>query len=237
MDSLATNSELRTTCDTNLLRNLKTGEKLLESGLINMAGVHRFTLLGRSLVLDRPDLSGAAKYPDTPQVGVANLLEIVEAEVLEEREGIVIGVVVVPLKAFGVVEDDVTGQGVVSVNDICQKNHGLATLVRGYGQLGLVVVDDVDVLLPFREIFVKPRDILMLHACHNHLDIVIAKVQRRIVISVFARWRIRGEEVVAEEVDEDDKEDECADSVGAIRPLSRGPMTSHDEMMAVETGS
>jgi hypothetical protein len=118
VDGLATNSELRTTCDTDLFRNLKTGEKLLESGFVNMAGVHRFTLLGRSLVLDRPDLSGAAKYPDTPQVGVSDLLEIVEAEVLEEGEGIVIGVVVVPLKAFGVVEDDVTGQGVVSVNDI-----------------------------------------------------------------------------------------------------------------------
>jgi hypothetical protein len=118
VDGLTANSELRTTCDTDLLRNLKTREKLLESGFVNMAGVHRFTLLGGSLVLDRPDLSGATKYPDTPQVGVADLLEIVEAEVLEEREGIVIGVVVVPLKAFGVVEDDVTGQGVVSVNDI-----------------------------------------------------------------------------------------------------------------------
>lgn len=208
MDGLTANGELRTTCDTDLLRNLKTGEKLLESGLVNMAGVHRFTLLGRNPVLDRPDLGGATKYPDTPQVGVADLLKIVEAEVLEEREGIVIGVVVVPLKAFGVVENDVTGQGVVSVNDISaartlaqrrshlilkcirQKDHGLATLVHGYGQLCLVVVDDVDVLLPFREIFVKPRDVLMLHACHNHLDIVIAKVQRRIVISVFARWRI-----------------------------------------------
>lgn len=118
MDGLTTNGELRATCDTDLLRNLKTGEKILESGLVNMAGVHRFTLLSGSLVLDRPDLSGATKYPDTPQVGVADLLEIVEAEILEEREGIVIGVVVMPLKAFGVVEDDVTGQGVVSVNDI-----------------------------------------------------------------------------------------------------------------------
>jgi hypothetical protein len=37
---------------------------------------------------------------------------------LEERKSIVVGVIVVPLEALGVVEDDVPGQGVVSVNDV-----------------------------------------------------------------------------------------------------------------------
>jgi hypothetical protein len=95
---------------------------------------------------------------------------------LEERKSIVVGVIVVPLEALGVVEDDVPGQGVVSVNDVGQKDHGLATLIHGHSQLSLVVVDNVNVLLPFGKVFVEPRHILVLHASHHHLDSIILEI-------------------------------------------------------------
>lgn len=44
--------------------------------------------------------------------------EVVEAEALEKGEGIVVWVVVVPLEALGMMEDDVAGEGVVSLDDI-----------------------------------------------------------------------------------------------------------------------
>jgi hypothetical protein len=118
MDSFATNGKLGAACDADFLRNFKTGEKLLESSLVNVTGVYGLALLGRGLILNRPDLCRTAKNPDTSQVGVADLLEVVEAEVLEEGESIIVGVIVVPLEALGVVEDDVPGQGIVSVNDV-----------------------------------------------------------------------------------------------------------------------
>jgi hypothetical protein len=80
--------------------------------------VYGLALLARGLILNGSDLCGTAKNPYTSQVGVADLFEVVESEVLEERESIVVGVVVVPLEALGVVKDDITGQRVVSVNDV-----------------------------------------------------------------------------------------------------------------------
>jgi len=59
----------------------------------------------------------------------------------------------------------------------------------------------------------------------------------RVIIPMFSRRRTRGQKTVAEEVDKEDEEDKCADGVGAIRTLSRTPMTSHDETMAVEMGA
>jgi len=117
-DGLATNGKLGTACNTDFLGHLETGEKLLESGLVNVACVNGLALLGRGFVLDGSDLSRAAENPDTSQVGIADLLEVVETEILEERKSIVVGVVIVPLEALGVVEDDVPGQGVVSVNNV-----------------------------------------------------------------------------------------------------------------------
>ena len=117
-DSLATDGKLGTACNTDFLGHFETGEEFLESGLVDVAGVNGLALLGRGFVLNGSDLSRAAKDPDTSQVGVADLLEIVETKVLEERKSIVVGVIVVPLEALGVVEDDVPGQGVVSVNDV-----------------------------------------------------------------------------------------------------------------------
>lgn len=118
MDSFATDGKLRAAGYADFLGDFKTGEQLLESSLVNVACVYGLALLARGLILNGPDLGGASKNPDTSQVGIPNFLEVVESEVLEEGESIVVGVVVVPLEALGVVEDDVAGQGVVSVNDV-----------------------------------------------------------------------------------------------------------------------
>lgn len=51
------------------------------------------------------------------------LFEIVEAKSLQECERIVIRVVVVPLKSFGVVEEDIPGEGIITVNYIPGKRN------------------------------------------------------------------------------------------------------------------
>lgn len=118
---LAADGELRAAGNTNLLGNGETGEELLEGGLVDVAGVDGLVLLGGGFVLDGLDLGGAAEDPDAAQVGVADLLEVVEAELLQQRERIVVGVVVVPLEALSVVEDDVSGQVVVAVDDVARE--------------------------------------------------------------------------------------------------------------------
>lgn len=96
-----------------------------------MAGVDGLVLLGGGFVLDGLDLGGAAEDPDAAQVGVADLLEVVEAELLQQRERIVVGVVVVPLEALGVVEDDVSGQVVVAVDDVARQTRSEGIQDRG----------------------------------------------------------------------------------------------------------
>lgn len=83
-----------------------------------MLGVHRLArLAGRGVDLG-PDLDGAAQHPGASQVDVALVLEALDLEFLEEGQGVVVEVVVVPLEALGVVEDDVFGEGVVAVDDV-----------------------------------------------------------------------------------------------------------------------
>lgn len=83
-----------------------------------MFGVYRLVARGLDIVLEGLDLGGATEDPGAAEVDVALLAEVFDAEALEEGEGVVVRVVVVPLEALGVVEDDVAGEGVVSVDDV-----------------------------------------------------------------------------------------------------------------------
>jgi hypothetical protein len=115
---LPRHGELGTARHANHRRDGRAGEQLLERRLVHVLGVYGLLALGLVVVLEGLDLGGAAEHPGAAQVDVALLAEVVEAEALEQREGVVVGVVVVPLEALGVVEDDVAGEGVVSVDDV-----------------------------------------------------------------------------------------------------------------------
>lgn len=83
-----------------------------------MPGMDRLILFGGSFVLDGSDFDRAPQHPDATQVGVADLFEVVETKFLKERESVVIRVVVVPLESFGMVENNVSRQGIVTIDDI-----------------------------------------------------------------------------------------------------------------------
>lgn len=66
----------------------------------------------------RTNLDGASQDPGAAQIDVPLLLEVLGAEALEQLQGVVVRVVVVPLEALGVVEEDVGGEGVVAVDEV-----------------------------------------------------------------------------------------------------------------------
>lgn len=117
-DGLPADGELGAAGDANCFRDGLVGEQLLKCLLVDALGVDGLCLVLGGVVLDGADLGRAAEDPDASQVDVALGAEVLEAEALEEREGVVVGVVVVPLETLGVVEDDVAGEGVVAVDDV-----------------------------------------------------------------------------------------------------------------------
>jgi hypothetical protein len=157
--------------------------------------MHRLVFLRLVVVLKWLDLGGAAQDPDAAEVDIALFTKIVEAEALEEGEGVVVWIIVVPLEALGVVKDDVAGQALVSVDDVSgdgdgsarrniaqtpllvkwyarEEHHGLPAFVDCHRQRRIGIIDNIDILLPIEEIVVKPCDVLLLHAGNNQLDIV-----------------------------------------------------------------
>lgn len=102
-------SELGAACDTNGLWDRELGEELLVCPFVCSLCMDGLSFLSRYVVLDGMDLDRATKDPHASQVGIPLLLEIVEAQALEEREGVVVDVIVVPLEPLGVVEDNVSG--------------------------------------------------------------------------------------------------------------------------------
>lgn len=63
------------------------------------------------------------------KVYVVFILEMIEVEVLEEGKGVVVGVVIVLLEVFGVVEDDVVGKFVVVVDDVGEEDISFVVFV------------------------------------------------------------------------------------------------------------
>jgi hypothetical protein len=118
VNRLATHGELRAARHADDVRDGDFGKQLLEGALVDVLGVDGLVLDGRRLVELGADLGRAAEDPDAAEVDVALVLEVLDAEALEEGQGVVVGVVVVPLEALGVVEDDVAGEGVVAVDDV-----------------------------------------------------------------------------------------------------------------------
>lgn len=121
LDCLPPDGELRAAGHADDLRDNHAGEKLLEGRLVHVLRVHGLISLGLVVVNERLNLGRAAEDPGAAQIDVALLAESVEAEALEERKRIVVWIVVVPLKTLGVVEDDVAGEGVVSLDDISMR--------------------------------------------------------------------------------------------------------------------
>lgn len=118
-DRLPAGGKLRAARHADLLGDGQAREQLLEGGLVDVLCVDGLGgARGRRLVGHGVDLGGAAEDPGAAQVHIAGLLETVEAEAREQREGVVVRVVVVPLETFGVVKDDVAGEGVVAVDDV-----------------------------------------------------------------------------------------------------------------------
>lgn len=83
-----------------------------------MSRVDGFVGHRRRLVLDWVNFSRAAQHPHTAQVDVSLLFEVIESETLQQRQGIVIRVVIMPLKSLGMVEENVAWQRVVTVDNV-----------------------------------------------------------------------------------------------------------------------
>ncbi|KAG5291499.1 hypothetical protein I7I48_03324 [Histoplasma ohiense] len=142
-------------------------EQGLEAGLEGSAGVHVRTVD----VGEGADLDGAAKQPDAAEVEVALLGQEGQPEVPEEGDVVIERVVVVPLVALGVDEDDVGGEAVVVVDDVGQVDHGLPALVARHGQGGIGVVDHVYLPPPVGQILVQPGGVVAGHGGDDELAV------------------------------------------------------------------
>jgi hypothetical protein len=80
--------------------------------------MHSFAVL--TLFLQRLDLAGAAQRPSTPDIDVSFLFEVGNLKVSQHGEAIVVGVVVVPLVAVRVDEENVVRELVVVVDDVAE---------------------------------------------------------------------------------------------------------------------
>lgn len=115
---LPPHGKLRAAIHTDLVRHLLPGKQLLKGLLVDSLGRHGLVQPRRPRILYGPDLRGAAEDPYASEVDVAGLAEVFEAKVLEEWEGVVVWVVVVPLESLGVMEDDVARQDVVVIDQV-----------------------------------------------------------------------------------------------------------------------
>ena len=112
-----------------------------------MLCVDRLHLLERCFVLDWANLDGTSQNPDASEVDVSLIPQIVESEALEKRKRIVIGVIVMPLEALRVVEDNVAWKAVVSVDDVCEEDVGFAAFILCHSEGVCWVVHNVDALV------------------------------------------------------------------------------------------
>ena len=127
---------------------------------------------------------GTADGPGTAQTDVASLADVVGLEVAHVDDGVVEGVVVVPLVAAAVEEDDDVGEGEVAVDDVSrsvrlerkqeytreresirQIDHGFIASIGGNRQLGLArrSIGAIDIGRPLRHGLLHPRHITVAH--------------------------------------------------------------------------
>lgn len=113
------------------LRAAANGDEVRHDGILAkdflerlVVAVARVALLLQLAVIlfVRLDFFGAPHLPGAAQVDVALFLEIGQLEVAEDRQAVVVGVVVVPLVALGMQEENVVGQIVVIVNEVAARS-------------------------------------------------------------------------------------------------------------------
>lgn len=97
---------------------------MLERLFVVSACVHRLSML--AFFFQRLNFSGTPKHPGAADVDVALGFEVGQLEAAEHGEAVVVWVVVVPLVAVGVDEEDVVGEGVVVVDYVAGRHHMLA---------------------------------------------------------------------------------------------------------------
>jgi hypothetical protein len=84
-----------------------------------------------TLFLKRLDLAGAAQRPSAPDVDVPFLLEVGDLEVSQHGKAIVVGIVVVPLVAIRMDEENVVREVVVVVDDVAGRLWSADEYVQG----------------------------------------------------------------------------------------------------------
>lgn len=107
-------SKLRTAAYTNSRWHFFTREQALKGLLVLSTRMHGLSVF--ALFSQRLDLVWAAEGPGAADVDVAFFLEVRQLEVAQHGETVVVGVIVVPLVAVGVDEEDVVGEGCVVVD-------------------------------------------------------------------------------------------------------------------------
>lgn len=130
-------SKLRTTTHAYIPRNFNPGKQMHESLFVVSTRMYSFSVF--SLFSKRFDLIRTSKHPSASYVHVAFFLEVGKLEMSKHGKAVVIRVVVMPLVAVGVNEEDVVGQIVVVVyyvtfrggqDDSAGNGKGLRTYVR-----------------------------------------------------------------------------------------------------------
>ena len=85
-------------------------------------------------------------------------------------DSVVHGVVVVPLISLPVGEDDVVGEIVVMIEDICEIYHGLSGFVTRDAAIRIGSIGDIYVALPVGEMGVYPGCVLIFRARNDQRD-------------------------------------------------------------------
>lgn len=125
-------TKLRTARHPNLLRHWFSRKQFHESGFEVLAGVDVIAMgIGEWVDLDR-----ATEHPGTAQVHVALFLKVGDLELLEHRDAVVVGIVVVPLEALRMNEEHRIWEIVVVVDDIPRGLH-LSDHVNSQEELNL----------------------------------------------------------------------------------------------------
>lgn len=109
-------SKLRTARDTNCLWNVATWEELFKGLLVKMTRMS-LSLGWVYCIFERADLGRATQNPYTAQVEIPFLLEVRYAKLSQNRQAVIVGIVVVPLVSLRVEKENVCWQFVVVVDD------------------------------------------------------------------------------------------------------------------------
>lgn len=107
-------------------------EKLLKRIFVVATSMYSFSVL--AFLFQRVDFTRTPKGPRTSNVDVSFLLKIWELEMAQHGHAVIVWIVVVPLIAVRMDEEDVVGESVVVVYDVAIPHPGSAGVCQREGR-------------------------------------------------------------------------------------------------------